>query len=394
MSTSISAPDTPATTATNATEPVGGWERIYTREGAIDFVGRRKLWYAITLAFVAISIVAMLLRGFNLGIDFEGGTKMSMPAGDLVAEEVEDTFIDATGVTPELTQIVGAGDARTLEINSQHLTQEQIDQARQAIYDEHQPLNAEGEATPDAIGDSTVSESWGDTITKRMLLAMGAFLIAAAIYVALRLQREMAVAAMVALLVDGVVIMGIYALFGLEVTPAMIIGLLTVLTFSIYDTVIVFDKVNENTSGVLDSRRSTYAEEANLALNQTVMRSISTSVISALPIIALMIVAVWMLGVGTLRDLALIQLIGVVEGIFSSLFLATPLLVSLMERKKKYQRHNADVAAFRSGAAVEEDDTEVARKRTVDTQLARRSELEPAAYEAPQGHTTWRPNSR
>ena len=142
---------------------------------------------------------------------------------------------------------------------------------------------------------------------------------------------------MAALIVDAVLILGIYALFGLEVTPAMIIGLLTVLTFSLYDTVIVFDKVRENTSGVLDSRRSTYAEEANLAVNQTVVRSISTSVISALPIVALMVVAVWMLGVGTLRDLALIQLIGVIEGIFSSLFLATPLLVSLVNRKKKYK---------------------------------------------------------
>ncbi|AQQ15366.1 preprotein translocase subunit SecF [Corynebacterium glaucum] len=396
-STKISAPAAPVASDDVAGD-VRGWERIYTREGAIDFVGRRKIWYLITLAFVAISIVAMLLRGFNLGIDFEGGTKMSMPAGDLVAEQVEETFIDATGVTPELTQIVGAGDARTLEINSQHLTQEQIDQARQSIFDKHQPLDQEGVPSPDAIGDSTVSESWGDTITQRMLLAMAAFLIAAAVYVALRLQREMAVAAMVALLVDGVVIMGIYALFGLEVTPAMIIGLLTVLTFSIYDTVIVFDKVKENTSGVLESRRSTYAEEANLALNQTVMRSISTSVISALPIIALMIVAVWMLGVGTLRDLALIQLIGVIEGIFSSLFLATPLLVSLVERQKKYRRHNEQVAAYRDGQGSElvGDDEVEATKRTVTT---------PAAYHvadsndeiAPRegtGTATWRPNAR
>lgn len=390
------------TTAANPDENVGRLERINTREGAIDFVGRRKTWYAITLALVAISIVAMLVRGFNLGIDFEGGTKMAMPAGDLVAEEVEETFTDATGVTPELTQIVGAGDARTLEINSQHLTQDQIDQARQAIYEKHQPLDQEGQASPEAIGDSTVSESWGDTITNRMLLAMGVFLLAAAVYVALRLQREMAIAAMVALLVDGVLIMGIYALFALEITPAMIIGFLTVLTFSIYDTVIVFDKVKENTAGVLDSRRSTYAEEANLALNQTVMRSISTSVISALPIIALMVVAVWMLGVGTLRDLALIQLIGVIEGVFSSLFLATPLLVTLMERKKKFQLHNEDVARYRAddAAAIAETDSAnggAAGKRTVSAPVSRQAEAgdDFAAYhQTSGGATTWRPNAR
>ncbi|PLA13719.1 protein translocase subunit SecF [Corynebacterium riegelii] len=384
------------TATVETTESVGGrFERIYTREGAIDFVGRRKIWYAFTLAFLAISVVAMLGRGFNLGIDFEGGTKIAMPAGDLVAEQVEETFIEATGVTPELTQIVGAGDARTLEINSQHLTQDQIDAARQAIYEVHQPKDAEGVASADAIGDSTVSESWGDTITKRMLLAMGVFLIAAAVYVALRLQREMALAAMLALIVDGIVIMGIYALFGLEVTPAMIIGLLTVLTFSIYDTVIVFDKVKENTAGVLGSRRSTYAEEANLALNQTVMRSISTSVISALPIVALMVVAVWMLGVGTLKDLALIQLIGVIEGIFSSLFLATPLLVSLVERQKRYRDHNEEVARYRSGETDEVDEVSVAPKRTVTAPVAHKAETEAVhPGETGSGSTTWRPNVR
>ena len=227
-----------------------------------------------------------------------------------------------------------------------------------------------------------------------MLLAMAAFLVAAAVYVAVRLQREMAAAAMAALIVDAVLILGIYALFGLEVTPAMIIGLLTVLTFSLYDTVIVFDKVRENTSGVLDSRRSTYAEEANLAVNQTVVRSISTSVISALPIVALMVVAVWMLGVGTLRDLALIQLIGVIEGIFSSLFLATPLLVSLVNRKKKYKEHNAEVERYRSRGSVD-DGTQLENagqhKRQVEAPVRRSgsTRAEGTAHSA-----TWRPSTR
>ena len=357
----------------------------------------------------------MLLRGFNLGIDFEGGTKMSMPAGELVVEQVEETFVDATGVTPELTQIVGAGDSRTLEINSEHLSQEQIDSAREAIYNAYQPKDATGEATPDAIGDSTVSESWGSTITNRMLLSMLIFLVTAAIYVALRLQRNMAIAAMVALLFDAVVIMGIYALFGIEVTPAMIIGLLTVLTFSLYDTVIVFDKVKENTEGVLDSRRSTYAEETNLAVNETLMRSISTSVISALPIIALMIVAVWLLGVGTLQDLALIQLIGVVEGVISSLFLASALLVTLTNAQSQYKEHNKKVADYRAGkseselidgssastdSSTSEQDDDVAEavsaKRTVTSpRSSSRLDAETHTTEpARQSAATWRPNQK
>ena len=283
MSSTVATTDTAAPKRGNARRDR---ESLYDGTGGIDFVGRRKIWYCITLALLVISLLAMLLRGFNMGIDFEGGTKMTMPAGELVTEQVGETFTDATGVTPELTQIVGSGDSRMLEINSEHLTQEQIDAARQAIFDEYQIKDYNGEPSADAIGDSTVSESWGSTITNRMLLAMLAFLVAAAVYVAVRLQREMAAAAMAALIVDAVLIMGIYALFGLEVTPAMIIGLLTVLTFSLYDTVIVFDKVRENTSGVLDSRRSTYAEEANLAVNQTLVRSINTSVVAVLPVAA------------------------------------------------------------------------------------------------------------
>ncbi len=366
----------------------GRGEALYDGSGAIDFVGRRKTWYAITAALVAVATLAMVFRGFNMGIDFEGGTKMSMPAGELVAEQVEETFIEATGVTPELTQIMGAGDSRILEINSEHLTQEQIDAARQAIFDKYQPEDHTGTPSADAIGDSTVSESWGSTITNRMLLAMAVFIVAAAIYVALRLQRQMAVAALGALLIDAVLILGIYALFGLEITPAMIIGLLTVLTFSLYDTVIVFDKVKENTSGVLDSRRSTYAEEANLAVNQTVMRSISTSVVSALPIVALMVVAVWMLGVGTLRDLALIQLIGVIEGVISSLFLATSILVSLINRKGEYKRHNDEVEAYRAGGAEETEAAPVAPKRQVAAPVTRSVQADAIG-----GSTTWRPNS-
>lgn len=375
--------------------------RLFTGEGGVDFIGRSRLWYWITAVLLVISIGAIGIRGFDLSIDFEGGTKMNMPAAELVVEEVEETFIDATGVTPEIVQIVGAGESRILEINSERLTTEQIDTARAAIFEEHQPLDATGTPSPDAVGDSTVSESWGSTITQRMLIAMGVFLALAFLYIAFRLEREMAAAAMIALLVDGIIIAGIYALFGLEVSPASVIGLLTVLSFSIYDTVIVFDKVRENTAGYLGSRRATYSEEANLAVNQTVMRSISTSVISALPIIALMVVAVWLMGVGTLKDLALIQLIGVIEGIFSSIFLATPILVSLVNRRKDTRRHNQEVADYRAGRADDDESADSAAdtartpatpaRRVVAVPAEPRPDARP---ETPGAGASWRPDRR
>lgn len=326
--------------------------RLYTGEGGVDFIGRTKLWYGITAALLAASILLIVFRGFSLGIDFEGGTKMNMPAADLSVEQVEETFSEATGVTPELVQVVGAGDARMLEIHTERLNDDQISKARTALFDKFQPKDGTGKATPDAVGDSTVSESWGSTITNRMIVSMLVFLALVFVYIMIRFERDMAIAAIAALIVDIVVISGTYSLVGFEVTPATVIGLLTVLSFSLYDTVVVFDKVKENTAGYEGSRRRTYAEQANLAVNQTVMRSISTTVISALPIIALMVVAVWMMGVGTLKDLALVQLIGIIEGAFSSVLLATPILVSLKRRQKKVREHEAEVLAARCGEPV------------------------------------------
>lgn len=337
---------TPATTAKSSLGT-----KLLTGEGGLDFVGKRKIWYSITAALIVASLLGIVLRGFSLGIDFVGGTKMNMPAADLQTEQVEQTFIEATGVEPELVQIVGSGDTRILEINSERLTDQQISDARVSLYEEYEPKDAAGNATPDAIGDSTVSESWGSTITERMLISLVVFLVAVFVYIALRLQRAMAVAAMAALLIDLILIAGFYAIFGFEVTPATVIGMLTVLAFSLYDSVIVFDKVRENTDGYLSNRTVKFEEHANDAINQTVMRSISTSVISALPIIALIVIAVWLMGVGTLKDLALIQLVGVIEGILSSVFLATPFLVDLKNRTKETKKHNDQVDAYRGGAA-------------------------------------------
>ncbi|MDO5077559.1 protein translocase subunit SecF [Corynebacterium sp.] len=327
----------------------GVLKRLYTGEGGVDFVGRRRIWYTITGVVLAVSILMVLIRGFTLGIDFQGGTKINMPAGDLDPVRVEQVFTQATDVEPVMVQVVGAGDSRVLEINSERLSDEQISKAREALFDEFQPKDGTGGVSPDAIGDSTVSESWGSTITNRMLISLGVFLVLIFGYIAFRFERDMAISAIAALGVDAVVIAGVYALIGFEVTPATIIGLLTVLAFSLYDTVVVFDKVKENTAGFTATTRRTYAELSNLAINQTVMRSISTTVISALPIAALMVIAVWLMGVGTLKDLALVQLIGVIEGTFSSVFLATPVLVSLKSRQRKVREHTARVEALRAG---------------------------------------------
>ncbi len=332
----------------------GFFTRLYTGSGGIDVIGKRRKWYRITAALLLLCIGAMAFRGFALGIEFEGGTRMTMPPANVTEEQAQDVFEKSTGVEPKLVQVIGAGDARVLEITSERLGEEKIADARRALFDAFQPVDASGTPSPDAIGDSTVSESWGGSVTERMILAMAAFLALVFAYIAIRFERDMAIAAIAALIVDGIVIAGIYSLVGFEVTPATVIGLLTVLSFSLYDTVVVFDKVRENTAGFRQSTRRTYAEQVNLAVNQTIMRSINTTVSSLLPILALMVIAVGLLGVGTLKDLALVQFIGIIQGTFSSIFLAASILVSLKRRQKAYAAHDRKVAEAReSGTAPE-----------------------------------------
>jgi preprotein translocase subunit SecF len=197
-----------------------------------------------------------------------------------------------------------------------------------------------------------VSETWGGQITQKALIALVVFLVLVAIYIAIRYERYMAVASLAALVFDLVVTAGVYSLVGFEVTPATVIGLLTILGFSLYDTVIVFDKVEENVHGFEHTTRRTFAEQANLAINQTFMRSINTSLISVLPILALIVVAVWLLGVGTLQDLAIVQLVGVIIGTYSSIFFATPLLVAMRERTQLVRAHTRRVLNRRKGASA------------------------------------------
>ena len=325
-------------------------ERIYNGEGGLQIVPNRKKWFGVLIALVVLCLAAILIRGFSLGIDFEGGTRVSMPPTNGADEtSVSEVFEEATGVQPQTTQIVGSGEARQVEVTSERLNEEQIRDVRTALFDRFQPTDSSGEVTEAAVNDSTVSESWGSSITQRMLIALVVFLLAVFLYITIRLERDMAIAAIICLVIDLIVVAGIYALVGFEVSPATVIGLLTILSFSLYDTVVVFDKVNENTTGLFQSTRSTYAEEVNLAVNQTIMRSLNTTIFSVVPIISLLVIAVGLMGVGTLKDLALVQFLGVIVGTFSSIFFAAPLLVVFKNRSKKFKEHEQRVMLAREG---------------------------------------------
>ena len=379
----------------------GFFVRLYTGTGAFEVIGRRKLWYSVSGLIVAIAIASILLRGFTFGIDFEGGTKVSMPVagqnGTVSTQQVEDVFSKTLSKSPESVVLVGSGGSATVQIRSETLTNEETEKLRTALFDAFHPKGSDGQASKQAISDSAVSASWGGQITKKALIALVVFLVLAAIYITVRYERYMAMSALATLVFDLVTTAGVYSIVGFEVTPATVIGLLTILGFSLYDTVIVFDKVEENTHGFEHTTRRTFAEQANLAINQTFMRSINTSLISVLPILSLMVVAVWLLGVGTLMDLALVQLVGVIVGTYSSIFFATPLLVSLRERTELVRTHTRRVLNRRKPAKAAEV-MEHAEPETVAASLAAKPAPEKPAPGArptrPTASRTGRPSGK
>jgi preprotein translocase subunit SecF len=361
-----------AATAAAATELPrhGFFTRLYTGTGAFNVIGRRKLWFAFSFLLVAIAVASIVLRGFTFGIDFEGGTKVSFPRaganGEAGIAQVEETFTQAVGVSPQSVVIVGNGATSTVQIRSETLTNDQAATLRDVLFEKFQPKGTDGKSSKQTISDSAVSETWGGQITKKALIALAVFLVLVTIYITLRYEKYMAMSALAALGFDLVITAGVYSLVGFEVTPATVIGLLTILGFSLYDTVIVFDKVEENTKGFEHTTRRTFAEQANLAINQTFMRSINTSLISIMPILALMVVAVWILGVGTLKDLALVQMVGVIVGTYSSIFLATPLLVTLRERTDLVRNHTRRVANRRGKPTAAAEEPAVGETETVE----------------------------
>jgi preprotein translocase subunit SecF len=347
-----SADDTAAVELGNDSLPHHSFlSRLYTGTGAFEVVGRRKQWYIVSGVIVAVALLSILLRGFTFGIDFKGGTTMSFPRGSATVSQVEQVYKQTLGSDPETVVMVGSGQSATVQIRSETLSNDKTEKLRDALFDKYQPKGPDGKASKKAISDSAVSSTWGGQITKKALIALVVFLVLVSLYITVRYERFMAISALTTMVFDLVVTAGIYSLVGFEVTPATAIGLLTILGFSLYDTVIVFDKVEENTHGFQHTARRTFAEEANLAVNQTFMRSINTSLISTLPVLALMVVAVWLLGVGTLKDLALVQLVGIMVGTYSSIFFATPLLVTLRERTELVRTHTRRVLRRRGPGA-------------------------------------------
>ncbi|MFF5294714.1 protein translocase subunit SecF [Paractinoplanes globisporus] len=329
--------------------------RLYQGEANVNIVGRRKLWFTVAAVLVVIAIGSFVFRGFSLGIEFAGGTSFSVPAktaagAPLTQSEVSDAVDKAIKqVDPgaEVTAVQKVGRAgqggESFTVRASALTAEQAEQAKQTLV-------ADLGVNPADVSDDQVSAAWGGQVTRQAVIGLVIFLVLVMAYLVIRFEWRMAAAAVSSLLLDLILTAGVYSLVGFEVTPSTVIGFLTILGYSLYDVVVVFDKVQENTRGITAGSTRTYAEATNLAINQTLMRSLNTGLVALLPVGGLLFIGAGLLGAGTLKDLGLVLFVGMGIGVISSIMFAAPLLTLLKDHEPKIKAHTARVMARRAAA--------------------------------------------
>jgi preprotein translocase subunit SecF len=324
--------------------------RLYTGEVSYDFIGHRRRWYIVSAILIAVSLLALAVRGLDFGIEFKGGADFK--AATTVTAQTVDSMKDAlhnSGVPNLDDSTVNTIGNNQVRVQTRTLDPtEEVPKVRTAI------ANEVG-IPPDQVAYSLIGASWGGQITERALIALGVFLALVALVIGIYFRdAKMSAAALIALAHDLVLTIGIYALVGFTVTPATLIGVLTILGYSLYDTVVVFDKVRENVRDIRSSTARTYSEAANLAVNQVLVRSINTTIIGVLPVVALLFAGAVILGEGPLKDLALALFVGMVSGAYSSIFIATPLLAQMKEREPDMRKLAARVRARRAKEAQKE----------------------------------------
>jgi preprotein translocase subunit SecF len=317
------------------------WGRLYHGETNIDFVGRTRLWFALSGTLILIGLVAFVVRGgFNLGIDFEGGVVWEVPAEDVSVGEVRDAVADF-GLAGSTIQEVDGDEGRTIRVEAEPVEPETSDEISATLAD----LTG---STVDDVVLSEVGPSWGQEVSSKALRALIVFLVLVTIYITVRFEWKMALPTLVALFHDILITAGFYAVTQIEMTPATVIALLTILGYSIYDGVVVFDKVDENTRYV----SLTYSGMVNVSLNQALMRSLNTNITALLPVLSLLVIGSWVMGARVIEEFAIALLVGQLSGAYSSIFIASPLLAWLKEREPRYRDIRRRVDARGGDTAV------------------------------------------
>ncbi|MFB7028962.1 MULTISPECIES: protein translocase subunit SecF [unclassified Streptomyces] len=315
--------------------------RLHRGEVGYDFIGNRKIWYGLSILITITAIVALAVRGLNMGIEFQGGAVFTTPKSDVSVSQAQEYAEEASG-HDAIVQQLGNG---SLRIQVGGLDTAQSDQVRSELAKD---LNV----AEDKIAAELVGPSWGEQIANKAWTGLGIFMILVVIYLAIAFEWRMAVAALIALIHDLTITVGIYSLVGFEVTVGTVIGLLTILGYSLYDTVVVFDSLKESTKDITKQTRFTYSELANRSINGTLVRSINTTVVALLPVAGLLFIGGGVLGAGMLNDISLSLFVGLAAGAYSSIFIATPLVADLKERDPAIKALKKRVLAKRASAAA------------------------------------------
>jgi len=332
--------------ATSARRP-GLGSRLYNGETTIDFIGRQRRGLLLSALVIALGLAALVLQGLNFGIEFRGGTSWDVPA-DVTVPRVKEVMAEAgfpDAKVQRFTPTSGEPFVRaSAKVEGKDAAAREAESVK--VRDRLATLSP-GEA----VSTTVVGPSWGNEITKKARNALVVFFLAIATYLATRFEWRMAVAALAAVVHDILVTIGVYSLTGLEVTPASVIAFLTILGYSLYDTVVVFDRVDENAKALASTGRATYSDVVNLSMNQTLMRSLNTSLVAILPIVSVLVIGTFVLGATTLRDFGMALFIGLLTGAYSSVFIASPVLAMLKEREPRYRQLRARLEQ-RGGASL------------------------------------------
>ncbi|MDA0297463.1 MAG: protein translocase subunit SecF [Actinobacteria bacterium] len=304
--------------------------RLYRGETTFNFVGRRWWGFGISIAFVVVTVVSLFAQGLNLGIDFKGGVAWEVPASTITVEDVR-TILDANEIptSDAKIQILNGAEGQRIRAQVGEISTE-IRTVVQAA------LSVKAGVELQEVSVASVSSSWGRNITEKAVRALLTFFVIVSMYIAWRFEWKMAIAAILAMMHDVLISVGVYAVFGFSVTPATVIAFLTILGFSLYDTIVVFDKVHENTTRYSASKVS-YGDIINVSMNQVLMRSINTSLAAVLPVLSLLVLGSWIMGAIALQEFALALLVGMLLGTYSSIYIATPLLAVFKGRELKFR---------------------------------------------------------
>ncbi len=347
----------------------GTFGRLYRGETTFNFVGRRWWGFGVSLAFVVVTFISLFSQGLNLGIDFKGGVAWEVPAKTITVEDVR-SILDANQI-PTIDakiQVLNGADGKRIRAQVGEVSNETRTVVQTA-------LSAKAGVTVQEVSVASVSSSWGRSITEKAVRALLIFFLIVSMYIAWRFEWKMAVAAILAMIHDVLISVGVYATFGFSVTPATVIAFLTILGFSLYDTIVVFDKVHENTTRYSASKVS-YGDIINVSMNQVLMRSINTSLAAVLPVLSLLVIGAWAMGAIALQEFALALLVGLLLGAYSSIYIATPLLAVFKGREVKYRSLQGTLHLGEEMARLGRTSKKVVARAVGDTSPTAQTEVE------------------